>query len=130
MAFVIVVTPGTVLAVNTLADNATLNLLGQPTIAVTGNLADLSNVDTTAPAATGQPLTWNAGSSKWEPCSGTVARGYLQTMQGCTASAAGLSGAAPGSNAGDQLKFLRADGTWQVPNQSPSSDLFAAQNYL
>ena len=37
---------------------------------------------------------------------------------GATASVAGSSGLVPGPAAGDQLKFLRADGTWVVPTDT------------
>jgi hypothetical protein len=36
-------------------------------------------------------------------------------MTAATASAAGVQGLVPGSAAGDQLKFLRADATWDTP---------------
>ena len=36
-------------------------------------------------------------------------------MKGATASAAGSAGYVPGPAAGDQDKFLKADGTWQTP---------------
>ena len=39
----------------------------------------------------------------------------INTMGVANASTAGLKGAVPASLAGDQLKFLRADATWQVP---------------
>lgn len=36
-------------------------------------------------------------------------------MKGATSSAAGSAGLVPAPNIGDQLKFLRADGTWVIP---------------
>ena len=36
-------------------------------------------------------------------------------MKGASASAAGSAGYAPAPAAGDQAKYLRADGTWQTP---------------
>jgi hypothetical protein len=40
----------------------------------------------------------------------------INAMTPATAAAAGLKGAVPGSAAGDQLKFLRADATWVEAN--------------
>ena len=40
----------------------------------------------------------------------------INTMGAAAAATAGLKGAVPPSAAGDQLKFLRADATWQVPS--------------
>ena len=50
--------------------------------------------------------------------SGTVAAARLGTMTAATASAAGASGAVPAPAAGAQAKFLRGDGTWQVPTNT------------
>lgn len=40
---------------------------------------------------------------------------YTKSMVGASASVAGASGWVPAPAAGDQAKFLRADGTWQAP---------------
>lgn len=45
---------------------------------------------------------------------GTGSKTGVPTMVGATASTAGIKGLVPASVAGDQAKFLRADGTWQV----------------
>lgn len=42
-------------------------------------------------------------------------------MKGATSSAAGSAGLVPAPNMGDQLKFLRADGTWVVPTNTTYS---------
>lgn len=42
-------------------------------------------------------------------------------MTGATASAAGKEGLVPAPGAGAQAKFLRGDGTWQVPYTHPTS---------
>lgn len=39
----------------------------------------------------------------------------VSAMQGATSSSASTLGLVPVANKGDQLKFLRADGTWQIP---------------
>jgi hypothetical protein len=45
----------------------------------------------------------------------------INTMGVANASTAGVKGAVPASLAGDQLKFLRADATWQVPDNTTYS---------
>lgn len=52
---------------------------------------------------------------------GTVAVGRLPVMGKATASAGGTAGIVPASAAGDQTKFLRADGTWVVPTNTTYS---------
>ena len=47
----------------------------------------------------------------------------INGMTAATAAAAGLKGAVPGSAAGDQLKFLRADATWQIQNTGTVTDV-------
>ena len=47
--------------------------------------------------------------------SGTVAAARLGTMTGATSSAAGTSGAVPAPAKGAATRYLRSDGTWQVP---------------
>lgn len=42
-------------------------------------------------------------------------------MKGATSSAAGSAGLVPAPNIGDQLKFLRADGTWVIPTNTTYS---------
>lgn len=105
MAFVFTVTPGTQLAPGELLDNDKANLLGQPTISMSGSLADVLNVSTTAPAD-GDFLVWVAGTGKWTP-GGTL-------MTGATPSANGKKGLVPQPLAGDNTKFLRGDATWGV----------------
>jgi hypothetical protein len=63
------------------------------------------------------------------PSSGTATTATISAMTGASSSAAGKAGLVPKPAAGDQSKFLRADGTWVVPSntdtkvtQSISSD--------
>lgn len=63
------------------------------------------------------------------PSSGTDTTATIAAMTGASSSAAGKAGLVPKPAAGDQSKFLRADGTWVVPTntdtkvtQSISSD--------
>lgn len=64
-----------------------------------------------------------------KPSSGTNTTATIAAMTGASSSAAGKAGLVPKPAAGDQSKFLRADGTWVVPTntdtkvtQSISSD--------
>lgn len=52
------------------------------------------------------------------PSSGTDTTATIAAMTGATSSAAGKAGLVPKPAAGDQSKFLRADGTWVVPTNS------------
>ena len=86
-----------------------LNLLGQPTVSVTGVLNQLTNVATTAPS-NGHPLVYNTSTSKWGP--GLVAVAYL-------------GGGNPISN-----YFLRGDGSWADPATTSSAEkLFQNWNH-
>lgn len=85
-------------------------------------------------ASSAAALTSNAGSStqpvyfsggKPVACSYTLGKSVpadalftdhtYGNMKGATSSAAGSAGLVPAPNIGDQLKFLRADGTWVIP---------------
>ncbi|MFO3675797.1 hypothetical protein ACKWMZ_26930 [Pseudomonas protegens] len=55
-----------------------------------------------------------------EKLGGQPASYYSATMVGATASAAGVKGLVPAPAAGDQFKFLRADGTYADVNSSDS----------
>ena len=53
----------------------------------------------------------------------------VPVMRGATAETAGVSGLVPVPNAGDQLKFLRGDGTWtEVIGSLSPEDLQAIQD--
>jgi hypothetical protein len=73
MALTATVTPGHQFADTDPLTPANVNLLGNPTVAVTGNLSAISDVASTTPA-NGQPLVYNTGTSKWGP--GTPATSY------------------------------------------------------
>lgn len=85
-------------------------------------------------ASSAAALTSNAGSStqpvyfsggKPVACSYTLGKSVpadalftdhtYGNMKGATSSSAGSAGLVPAPNIGDQLKFLRADGTWVIP---------------
>lgn len=71
--------------------------------------------------ATGQPLVWNAATSKWEY--GIVAANNLPEFVGATSSAPGVRGAVPQPAPADIGKFLKADGTWASPSVGTTNDL-------
>jgi hypothetical protein len=52
------------------------------------------------------------------PSSGTATTATISAMTGASSSAAGKAGLVPKPAAGDQSKFLRADGTWVVPSNT------------
>ncbi len=72
--------------------------------------------------ATGAPLIYNAGTSKWEY--GRVQAISLPEFVGATASAPGVRGAVPQPGIADTAKFLKADGTWATPDVATTSNLF------
>lgn len=88
----------------------------------------------------GSALTSNAGSStqpvyfsggKPVACSYTLGKSVpadalftdhtYGNMKGATSSSAGSAGLVPAPNIGEQLKFLRADGTWVIPTNTTYS---------
>lgn len=91
-------------------------------------------------ASSAAALTSNAGSStqpvyfsggKPVDCSYTLGKSVpadalftdhtYENMKGATSSAAGSAGLVPAPNIGEQLKFLRADGTWVIPTNTTYS---------
>jgi hypothetical protein len=52
------------------------------------------------------------------PSSGTATTATIAAMTGASSSAAGKAGLVPKPAAGDQSKFLRADGTWVAPSNT------------
>lgn len=91
-------------------------------------------------ASSAAALTSNAGSStqpvyfsggKPVACSYTLGKSVpadalftdhtYGNMKGATSSAAGSAGLVPAPNIGEQLKFLRADGTWVIPTNTTYS---------
>lgn len=131
-AFVVVVVPGHQYVPGELVDYDKENLLGQPTITVTGTLDSLGNVDPTAGTVQGQPFIFNTGSGKWGP-GGLVARQFLEVMQGCTPAAAGKSGAAPQPAAGQQDFYLAGDAQWKalpVSTGQVAADLFLVTRFV
>lgn len=64
--------------------------------------------------ATGAPLIYNTGTSKWEY--GRVQAASLPEFVGATATQPGVRGAVPQPGPADVTRFLKADGTWANPD--------------
>lgn len=87
---------------------AKLNLLGQPTVSVSGTLANLTNVSATA-GSNGQPLVWVSATGLWTP--GQVGIAYV------------------GNGSPNTSLFLRGDGNWADPTSSQAgNNLYLNQN--
>jgi len=89
--------------------NPKLNLLGTPTVQVSGNLAQLLNVSASAPSD-GHPLVFSTGSGLWGP--GFVNVAYL------------------GSGSPSATNFLRGDGTWASPATTTVADKLYMNKHL
>lgn len=74
---------------------------------IVDTLAELTDVDVSV-KSNNQVLAWDAVNSKWKPMSIPVA----VAMTGATLDMAGTEGLVPAPAAGDNIKFLRGDGTW------------------
>lgn len=104
----------------TLADGYYLAKTGKATTAGT---ADRANALTTARsigitgAVTGAGVSFN-GTTNININTTAVDGTKVSTFTAATASTAGTVGAVPAPSAGAQAKFLRGDGTWQVPTNT------------
>lgn len=104
----------------TLADGYYLAKTGKATTAGT---ADMANALTTARsigitgAVTGAGVSFN-GTANININTTAVDGTKVSTFTAATASTAGTVGAVPAPSAGAQAKFLRGDGTWQVPTST------------
>ena len=72
--------------------------------------ASVVNVDTTPTASSSHLIT-----------SGGVKAALPVTMTGATSSTAGAGGLVPAPSAGDEVKFLKGDGTWSAVSSSSGS---------
>lgn len=125
MPFTVTVTRGYTFQQNQPVTYPLLNIMGTPTITVTGALANLSNITLTS-VQNGQALIWDSGTSKW--INGSVAAAYLGEMTGATSGDAGAKGAVPAPSAGDQNKYLAGDATWKTLPTAPSAPSATASN--
>ena len=91
--------------------------------ATTAGTADMANALTTARsigitgAVTGAGVSFN-GTANININTTAVDGTKVSTFTAATASTAGTVGAVPAPSAGAQAKFLRGDGTWQVPTNT------------
>lgn len=77
------------------------------------SLADIADIAIDAGLSDGQVLAYDAAEDKWVNVSITEAIG-MSEMVGASAATDGVAGLVPVPHAGDQLKFLRGDGSWQT----------------
>lgn len=89
-------------------------------------LSELKDVDITG-VSDKNYLGYDANSQKWIPMELPQA---IQTsiMSGASATIAGKEGLVPAPAAGDQNKFLRGDGTWQVIEEVNNETVIEIQN--
>lgn len=101
--------------------------LGQKLISGSGstatgdiNLSELQDVVISGtPLTKTQILIYNTQTSQWENAAlDEIIRTNVGVMVGATALRDGSEGLVPAPRAGDQGKFLRADGTWAEPSSS------------
>lgn len=97
-------------------------IAGSETTSSSISLKDLTDVEL-ANLADKKVLTYDENSSKWVPVD---ANNLIKTMIGASGAATGSAGLVPAPSAGDQGKFLRADGTWSAITGFATSDELAA----
>ena len=90
-----------------------------PAIAITTNGATTDYINGVGdyipfPSIPAGTVTSVTGTAPIVSSAGATPAISISTMTAATAGAGGLKGAVPGSAAGDQLKFLRADASWQT----------------
>lgn len=94
-----------------------------------GSANSAVKLDTTTAGSATQPVYFSGG--KPVACSYTLGKSVpadalftdhtYGNMKGATSSSAGSAGLVPAPNIGEQLKFLRADGTWVIPTNTTYS---------
>lgn len=104
--------------------NATQGLLYLGDKLITGSLtneislSNLQDILLSSGVSTNSILIYDGAQEKWvnKPFSEVFAEvfGSLAEMQGATATSDGAAGTVPKPRAGDDVKFLRGDGTWAV----------------
>lgn len=94
-----------------------------------GSANSAIKLDTATAGSSTQPVYFSGG--KPVACSYTLGKSVpadalftdhtYGNMKGATSSSAGSAGLVPAPNIGEQLKFLRADGTWVIPTNTTYS---------
>lgn len=69
----------------------------------------------------GKPIACSYTLGKSVPADALFTDHTYGNMKGATSSSAGSAGLVPAPNIGEQLKFLRADGTWVIPTNTTYS---------
>ena len=118
---------GSVTTANMTIDG-TINAIGGFIGSLSGNASSATALTSSAGSAT-QPVYFSGG--KPVACSYTLGKSVpadalftdhtYGNMKGATSSSAGSAGLVPAPNIGEQLKFLRADGTWVIPTNTTYS---------
>lgn len=104
---------------NILVNSSETNVYSHPTTA--------GNKHIPAGGSSGQILRWSAnGTAVWGDDKDTT----YANMSAATTSAAGKAGLAPAPPAGAQGKYLRGDGTWQIPTNTTYSLATQSNNGL
>lgn len=79
------------------------------------SIADVADIILDANLSDGDVLTYDEAEGKWVNTPLTEIANLPSVMEGATAENNGTSGLVPMPEVGDQLKFLRGDGTWDTP---------------
>lgn len=103
---------------NILVNSRETNVYSHPTTAGNKHIPD--------GGSSGQILRWSAnGTAVWGDDKDTT----YANMSAATTSAAGKAGLAPAPPAGAQGKYLRGDGTWQIPTNTTYTNESLGQGY-
>lgn len=89
-----------------------------------GNIT-INSTDTNTTYGLSGALSGDTFVSTLTPSSGNVTTSTVPAMGGASSTAAGTAGLVPGAAAGDQGKFLKADGTWATPENTKYSTMTA-----
>lgn len=108
---------------NPVTNNLTVNVTGNATTATSANKLNTNAGSATKPVyfSGGVPVACSYTLGKSVPADALFTDHTYGNMKGATSSAAGSAGLVPAPNIGEQLKFLRADGTWVIPTNTTYS---------
>lgn len=118
---------GSVTTANMTIDG-TINAIGGFIGSLSGNASSATALTSSAGSATqpvyfsgGKPIACSYTLGKSVPADALFTDHTYGNMKGATSSSAGSAGLVPAPNIGEQLKFLRADGTWVIPTNTTYS---------